>query len=177
MANAITTDPTAAVAPAPQVAAPKIAPGAGAVFAAGTASAANAAATGAPPQAQAAVASVSVDLSPAAHFLASVASDHDQLGQLEATAIDTPTLQRAVDTLAAQQAQPDEPPQLNANPALAAAIAAYRIGEQAGAPASPRSQQARRNLITAVDALTPEDALESETDASVLKGQQRPPLR
>lgn len=176
MANAISTDPTAAVAAAAPVAAHKIAPGAGAAFAATVATvAAPHAETAA--QAPAPAPSVSVELSPAAHFLSTVAHAQEQLGQLEANAIDTPTLQRAVDTLAAQEAQPDAPAPLNANPALAAAIAAYRSNEHPATPGNARAANSKRTLVTPVDAVQPEEALESETDASILKGQQHAPLR
>lgn len=182
MANAISTDPTAAVAASTPVAARKIAPGAGAAFAATVATVATAtpqadATAPAPAPIPAPASSFSVELSPAAHFLSTVAHAQEQLSQLEASAIDSATLQRAVDALSAPAAQPDEPAQLNTNPALAAAIAAYRLSESPASHGNARSNSSKRNLVSPVDALTPEDALESETDASLLKAQQHAPLR
>ena len=176
MANAISTDPTAAVAASTPVAAHKIAPGAGAAFAATVATVATATPQADAP-APAPAPSFSVELSPAAHFLSTVAHAQEQLSQLEASAIDSATLQRAVDALSAPAAQPDEPAQLNTNPALAAAIAAYRLSESPASHGNARSNSSKRNLVSPVDALTPEDALESETDASLLKAQQHAPLR
>jgi hypothetical protein len=186
MANSINTDPAASVSAALPVAAPAVAPGQVTGSVAGAPVLTPYAVLLTPP-------SVSVEISPAAQFLATVAQSQDQLSQLQATAIDSVALQSAVDTLTAQQVLPavqaaDENPalpaslasltlttaedpaqQINTNPALAAAIAAYRMQEQPNArPVLPK-----KGLINPIPALNGEEALESETDPSVLSEQQQ----
>jgi len=185
MANSISTDPAASVSAALPVAAPAVAPGQVTGSVAGAPVLTPFAVLPTPP-------SVSVEISPAAQFLATVVASQEQLSQLQATAIDNAALQSAIETLTAQQLLPagqntDLNPDLNANlasqvsaaedpaqqiatnPALAAAIAAYRMQEQPSA----RPVLLKKGLINPIPALNGEEPLESETDPSVLSEQQQ----
>jgi len=190
MATPITSDPAASVHATLPVAAPSIAPGVASAATLTTPALTPYAALTAPP-------SVTVDLSAAAQFLATLAQSQDQLSQLQASAIDNAALQSAIDTLTAQQvlpaaqnadqgpelppalpadlagqvaAAPEDPArQINTNPALAAAIAAYRMQEQPSA----RAPLARRGLVNPIPALDGEEAVESETDPAMLSEQQQ----
>jgi len=167
MATQITSDPAASVSAALPVAAPAVAPGQASSSLAGAPALTPFAVLPAPP-------SVTVDLSPAAQLLATVAQLPAQLSQLQAAAIDSVVLQSAVDTLAAQPELPpaaaeDPAQQISSNPALAAAIAAYRMQEQPSA----RPVLQKKGLINPIPALNGEEAVESETDPSVLSEQQQ----
>ena len=188
MANPITSDPAASVSAALPVAAPAVAPGQVSGLLAGAPALTPFAVQQPPP-----LPSVSVEISPAAQFLASVATSQQQLSQLQAAAIDSAVLQSAVETLTAQQVLPagqtadlgaelpaslaslapaaaeDPAQQISTNPALAAAIAAYRMQEQPSA----RAPLLKKGLINPIPALNGEEALESETDPSVLSEQQQ----
>jgi hypothetical protein len=186
MATLITSDPAASVSATLPVAAPAVAPGQVSGSQASAPALTPFAVLPAPP-------SVTVELSPAAQFLSTVAQSQDQLSQLQAAAIDSVALQSAIETLTAQQVLPagqstdlspelptvlasqvpaaaeDPAQQISTNPALAAAIAAYRMQEQPSA----RAPLLKKGLVNPIPALNGEEAVESETDPGVLSEQQQ----
>jgi len=194
MANAIPTDPAAAAPLSSTAPAAAATPAATASSVPAAAPVITALAVDAVPP------SVTVDLSPAAQFLSTVAQSQEQLSQLQAAAISGAALQQAIDSLSALAGQPaaqaadlaaelppnlavlqpvlaDEQTQLNTNPALAAAIAAYRLNESPAAALATRAAQLKRALVNPIPSLSSEESVESETDASIEAAQQQDPER